>query len=415
MRARWLAIFGCLFAALAMGLTACGDDEDETGQDGGGGGKNVTIYSSLPLQGASRPQSETVVNGMKLALEDSGNKGGDCTVTYKSLDDATAQAGTWDPGATSANARKAAQDQNAVAYLGEFNSGASAISIPILNQAPLLQISPSNTAYGLTKGGEAADKGEPQKYYPTGKRTYARVVPADHIQAAALATLFQEQEVTKVYILNDKEVYGAGLAANTEKAAADAGLEVLGNDGIDPKAANYRSLADKIKGAGADGVFYSGITANNAVQLFKDLNAAMPEAKLFGPDGVAEEEFFGKIPEKVAKQTYITNPTLPPEEYPPEGQKFFDDYKAKYGSDPEPYAIYGFEAMKLALTAMGNASDCSDKQAVIDEVYKIKGRESVLGTYDIDKDGDTTLSDYGAYTVKGGKLEFSKVIEAQTS
>ena len=128
-----------------------------------------------------------------------------------SLDDATAAAGKWEPGATSADARKAAQDKSTIAYLGEFNSGASAISIPILNEAGILQISPSNTAVGLTRS-EGADKGEPDKYYPSGKRTYGRVVPADHIQAAAQVAYQKDQGCTKTYILNDKEVYGKGLA-----------------------------------------------------------------------------------------------------------------------------------------------------------------------------------------------------------
>src|SRR5919108_229630 len=148
------------------------------------GGSTLTIYSSLPLQGDSRPQSEDVVAGEKLALEEAGGKVGNFTIKYVSLDDATAAAGKWDPAQTSSDARKAAQDKSTIAYLGEFNSGASAISIPILNEANVLQISPSNTYVGLTRA-EGADKGEPDKYYPAGKRTYGRVVPADHIQAEA--------------------------------------------------------------------------------------------------------------------------------------------------------------------------------------------------------------------------------------
>ncbi len=148
----------------------------------------LTIYSSLPLQGDSRPQSTDVVNGEKLALEEAGGKVGKYKIKYKSLDDSTAAAGKWEPGQTSADARKAAQDQSTIVYLGEFNSGASAISIPILNEAGILQVSPSNTYVGLTRS-EGADKGEPDKYYPSGKRTFGRVVPADHIQAAAQVDL----------------------------------------------------------------------------------------------------------------------------------------------------------------------------------------------------------------------------------
>src|SRR5215217_5534045 len=200
---------------MAFGVAACGDDDD-TGGGGGGteessGGGSLTVYSSLPLQGASRPQSEDVIKGIKLLLKQKNNKCGDFTIKYESLDDATAAAGKWEPGATAANARKAAQDKGTIAYLGEFNSGATAISLPILNEAGILQISPSNTAVGLTRK-QGAAPGEPDKYYPSGKRTYGRVVPADHIQAAAQVTYQKDQGCTKTYIFNDKEVYGKGIA-----------------------------------------------------------------------------------------------------------------------------------------------------------------------------------------------------------
>ncbi len=420
MRVRHLAASGCLLAALSFGVAACGSDDDNGSSSTGSsetasGSKNLTIYSSLPLQGDSRPQSLSVVNGEKLALESQGNKVGDFTIKYVSLDDATAAAGKWDPGATSGDARKAAQDKSTIAYLGEFNSGASAISIPILNEAGILQISPSNTATGLTRS-LGADKGEPDKYYPSGKRTYGRVVPADHIQGAAQVSYQKDSGCTKTYVLNDKEVYGAGLVKNVVAAAKTQGLDIVGNGGIDPKAANYRSVANSIKATGADCVFFGGITQNNAVQLWKDLNAAMPTAKLFGPDGVAESAFSEKIGSKAEKQTYITNPTLDPKLYPASGQEFFKSYKAKYGADPEPYAIYGYEAMSVALQAIKDAgAKGNDRQAVIDAFYKIKNRESVLGTYSIDENGDTTLSDYGGNRIEGGKLVFDKVIKAQTA
>jgi branched-chain amino acid transport system substrate-binding protein len=403
--------------ALALGVAACGggNDNSSTSSGGGGGGRtSLTIYSSLPLQGDSRPQSTDVVNGEKLALEEAGGKVGKFTIKYVSLDDATAAAGKWDPGQTSSDARKAAQDASTIVYLGEFNSGASAISIPILNEANVLQISPSNTYVGLTRS-EGADKGEPDKYYPSGKRTFGRVVPADHIQAAAQVTYQKDQGCKKTYILNDKEVYGKGIAVQVQNIAKAQGLAIAGNDGIDTKAANFRSLATKIKSSGADCMFFGGITQNKGVQVFKDVNAANPTMKLFGPDGVAESAFSSKLGSAVEKNTYITNPTLDPKLYPPAAQDFFAKFKQKFGNDPQPYAIYGYEAMKVALLAIQNAGDKgNDKQAVIDAFFKIKDRDSVLGKYSIDENGDTTLSDYGADRVQNGKLVFDKVIKAQT-
>jgi branched-chain amino acid transport system substrate-binding protein len=400
---------------LAFGVAACGSsDKSSTSGSGSTGSNNLTIYSSLPLQGDSRPQSEAVVNGEKLALQEHGGKVGNYTIKYVSLDDSTAATGKWEPGATSSDARKAAQDKSTIAYLGEFNSGASAISIPILNEAGILQISPSNTYVGLTRS-EGADKGEPDKYYPSGKRTYGRVVPADHIQAAAQVAFQKDQGCTKVYILNDKEVYGKGIADAVQKDGTAQGLQILGNDGIDTKAANFRSLATKIKSKGADCMFFGGITDNKAVQVWKDVGAANPTMKLFGPDGVAESAFTTKVPAALQSRTFITNPTLDPKLYPPAAQDFFKKYKAQFGKAPEPYAIYGYEAMQDALLAIQNAgAKGNDRQAVIDQFFQIKDRDSVLGKYSIDENGDTTLSDYGGDKVKGGQLVFDKVIKAQT-
>jgi branched-chain amino acid transport system substrate-binding protein len=412
-----------------LGLAACGG-----GGGGGGGGNEVsgttlTIYSSLPLQGASRPQSVAVNQGATLALQQQSSKIGKFTVRFKQLDDATPQAGKWDPGQTSVDARKAAQDSTTIGYIGEFNSGSSAISIPILNRAGIPQISPSNTAVGLTANiSGAVEPGEPQKYYPTGKRTYARVVPFDTIQAAALATLMKEQGCKKVYILNDKEVYGGGLAKNAVTSSKKQGMTVLANEGFDPKAPNYRSLASKIKGQGADCVLLSTITANNAVALTKDVAAALPNGKLFGPDGVAESTYFnpkeGGIPASIASRVLVTVATLPPDQYPISGgtasrdaaEKFRTDFKAKYGtSNPDPYAIYGYESMKLLLDSVKTATDNGTKQPTRDEVistiHSTKDRESVLGKYSIDKNGDTSITAYGVYKIKDGELAFFKQIK----
>jgi branched-chain amino acid transport system substrate-binding protein len=241
-------------------------------------------------------------------------------------------------------------------------------------------------------------------------------VPADHIQAAAQVAYQKSEGCKKLYILNDKEVYGKGIAGQVATIAKGQGLQVLGNDGIDTKAANFRTLATKIKSSGADCMFFGGIVQNKGVQVFTDVHAANPTAKLFGPDGVADPTFVGKINNAVQKMTYITNPTLDPKLYPPAAQDFFRKFKQKYGNDPAPYAIYGYEAMKVALLAIQNAGDKgNDRQAVIDAFYKIKDRDSVLGKYSIDENGDTTLNDYGANRVKGGKLVFDKVIKAQVA
>lgn len=416
MRFNRFLTLGCVLSAASFGVAACGgEDEEEAGGGGQQQAKTLTIYSSLPLQGASRPQSEDVIKGEKLALKQRGGKAGQYTIKYVSLDDATAAAGKWDAAKTKSNARQAAQDESAIAYLGEFNSGASANSIPTLNEAGILQISPSNTLLGLTKGGAGAEPGEPEKYYPTGQRTYGRVVPIDTIQGAAQATFMKEEGVKSVYILDDKEIYGVGVAKNTRDAAKEQGIQIAGEDSWDGKASNYRALASKIKASGADAVFAGGIIDNNGPQLFKDLNAANPDAKLFGPDGLATVDFTKEIPAKVQQQTYLTAPTVSPEELPPAGQKFYDDYTKEYGEpadEVDPYAVYGYEAMAVALDAIEKGGE--DRKAVVDAFFQTKKTDSVLGPYEIDDDGDTTLTLYGAYRAKGGKFVFDHALKAAT-
>jgi len=425
LQSKYLAASASLLAAAALGVTACGSDNGDSGSKSSSGssggtaaaGKSLTIYSSVPLQGASRVQTTAVVNGAKLALEQAGGKAGAHTIKYEPLDDSTAQAGSWTPEQESANARKAAGDDSTAVYLGTFNSGAAAVSIPILNEAGIPMISPANTAVGLTTNEPGSNPGEPDKYYPAGTRNYARIVPKDTIQGAALATVMKEDGCTKVQLTNDKEVYGAGLAANIELAAKAQGLPLVSNEAIDKNAANYRSLAQKAKAAGADCFVYAGITANNAVQLYKDFAAALPQAKLYGPDGVAESGFAdpkdGGIPADVAARVKVSVATLNPESYPPDGQEFFKAYSQKYGEDqPDPYAIYGYEAMRLALDAI-TRSKTGEKADIIKALFATKDRQSVLGTYSIDKNGDTTLTDYGIYGIKDGNLTFDKTVKAQ--
>ena len=413
-----MTLLVCMFGALALGVSACGDDEDEDGGGGGGGttaSKDVVIYSSLPLQGTTRDNALDVQKGVQLALDQRNAKAGSCNVTYKKLDDSTAQAGQWDPGATSANARRVANDDSAIALIGEFNSGASAISIPITNEAGILQVSPANTALELTKDAGPEDKGAPEKYYPAGSRTYGRVVPADHIQGSAQAEWMAEEGVEKLYTLDDKQVYGVGVAKTVGDAAELNDIEVVGSDSIDPKAPNYRSLAAKIKESGADAVFYGGITANNAVQLYKDLGAALPDATLWGPDGVAESAFTNDLPPDVAERTFLTVATIPQKDYPPAGQEFFKQFREKYNQKViQPYAIYGFEAMDVILDSMERAGEqCNDRQAVIDEFFNTKGKEGVTGTYDVDEDGDVTLSQFGRYRIENGELNEGVTVQVE--
>jgi branched-chain amino acid transport system substrate-binding protein len=416
LRFKGAAALWLLVPALAVGVAACGDDDES---DGGGGAStgstNLTIYSSLPLQGTSRAQSQAVINGERLALEEAGGKVGKFTIKYVSLDDSTAQnPGTADEGKTAQNARQAIRDKSTIFYLGEFNSGGTKVSLPILNKAGIPQISPSNTYIGLTTDEPGSEPGEPNKYYPTGDRTYARVVPRDKIQGAALVSTMKEDGCRTVTLWNDKSTYGAGLARNVKQSAEAADLTIQNEQGTDKNSPNYRSIASKVN---TDCFLWAGVTGENGVQVFKDVASANKTVKLYGPDGVSEPAFsdpkVGGIPASVGQRVKTTVATLGVKDLPGAGP-VLDKYKAKYKTDViPPYAIYGYETMALALDVLKRAGDkANDRAEVVKRLFETKDRESVLGTYSIDENGDTTLTDYGLYVVRNGQPTYSKKIEA---
>ena len=394
-------------ALVALAAAACSSGSSTSSTPSSSSGGTVDFYSSLPMQGASSAQTIPLVNGIKLALSQANNKAGQWTVKYTVLDDSTAAAGKWDPGQTAADARQVASDPKAVYYMGEFNSGASEVSIPILNQAGIPQVSPANTYVGLTTNLPGSAPGEPEKYYPTGKRTYLRIVPIDSIQAAADLMAMKQAGCTKVAVANDKEAYGGGLATLLGLEKGFYGVTITSNTGIDPTAPNFRAYASTIKGQGADCFFFAGIVSNGAVQITKDVHSAIPTAKIFGGDGVCTDSYTsatkGGVPAALYPLLECTVATQNLAAYPG-GQQFLSAYKAKYGgAEPDPYAIYGYEVMKLGLDTVKSLGAKGDNKAdVLKALFATTARSSVLGTYGFDKNGDTTLKSYGLYKVGSG-------------
>jgi branched-chain amino acid transport system substrate-binding protein len=398
------------------GLAGCGSSDDKT-EGGAPGGTSVVVYSSFPLQGPSRPQAEAMNNGAKLALSQADGKAGAFKVTFKPLDDSIAQSGTWDPSQTSANARKAIADKRGAVYLGEYNSGATAISLPLTNEAGLPQITVSSSV-GLTQGGPGTGAGEPDKYYPSGERTLVRVAATDNLQGKALAGLAKSDGCGKVALVDDREVFGQGLASVVESAARPIGLDVAVTKGIDKQAANYRSLAAGLASAGVSCFVFTGCTASNAVQLYKDVAAALPSAKLYGSDCVLTEDFYdpdkGGLPAGVAKRVQITAQVLPPDQYGPRGRKVFSDYSETYGvKHPDTYAIYGYEMMDLALTGLAQASKSAAgdgiegiRKATVEALHGLRDHEGALGTYSVTSAGDVTLGNLAVYRIEGGAPAF---------
>ncbi|MDQ3378079.1 MAG: branched-chain amino acid ABC transporter substrate-binding protein [Actinomycetota bacterium] len=411
-RVTTLVMAGLLAALLMVG---CGGASGGGGGDSGGGGQSVKIVSDLPLQGANRAQTTTMVNAIELAIQERDGEVAGLQIDYESLDDATAQAGQWDPAKCAENAQAAAQDEAVVGWIGPFNSGCAATQIPTLNEAGLAMVSPANTYIGLTKPGGEPD--EPDKYYPTGERNYSRVIVADDKQGQAGAALMAEEGVESVYILDDRETYGKGLADQVEMAAEDEGIEVAGRDGIDGSAANYRSLMNRIAQEDVDAIYFGGIIENNAAQIIKDkVGAGMPndEVLFVGPDGIFVDELLGQAGD-AAEGIYVTFGGLPESELSAEGQEFVDTYESEYDDEIQPYTAYAYEAANVMLDAIERAADeaggVPERQAVIDEVFATEDFEGVLGTWSFDEEGDTSLTELSVQTIEDGEFELDRIVD----
>jgi len=393
-----------MVAALATGLSGCKD-----GSSAKGDSKVIRIVSSFPRTGSARAQTNTIVNGIKLALEEVDYQVGDFKIDYRDRDDATAAAGQWTPEAETANADFAIKDPDVMVYIGTYNSGAAKISMPLLNRAGLLMISPANTWPGLTKPG-LGDDGEPEIYRPTGKVTYTRVVPADDLQGTLAADWAKDMGVKSVYILDDNEVYGRGIATLFDEHCGEIGLKVLGKDSIDSKSQEYKSLMTSIKALQPDLIYFGGTTQTNAGQIAKDLVAAGLTAKLMVPDGCMEEAFIESAgADNLNDRCFITFGGLPPEELKGAGAEFVDRYTKKYGAAPEAYAVYGYECGKVALEAIRSAGK-KDRAAIVQACLAIKDFEGALGKWSFDANGDTTMKILSGNTVKDGKFEFVRLL-----
>jgi branched-chain amino acid transport system substrate-binding protein len=266
----------------------------------------------------------------------------------------------------------------------------------------------------LTRSGPGADRGEPIKYYPTGRRTYFRLLPNDRVQAAALAGAMRDRGCRRVAVLDDGEVYGAGVGTLTRRAARRLGMRVGPRRLVTNRRAR-RGLARRVKRGRPQCVAYTGITVNGPIPLFRKLARALPRAQFFGSDGIAEAGFTdrseGGVPPRVGRRVLLTVATVANSALPPAGQAMLQRYSARYGEPfPDPYAVQGYEAMRLFLDAI--AAVGPRRAAVIRWLRGVRNRDSVLGTYSFDRHGDTTLRDYGLYGIRGGELHWAGAVRA---
>lgn len=393
-------------------LLAAGCGAGKGGSSGGSSDaalSKVTIVTDLPMTGSARAQTESMVQAVKMKLEEVNYKAGDVPITFKSYDNATAQAGKWDEGKCTQNMTELATNKDVVVSIGPMNSGCAQVQIKIANQAGLAMISPAATAVGLTKSG--GDPGEPDKYYPNGVRNFLRIALSDDLQGKAAAKWAKDLGTTKAFVLHDKETYGKGIADQFQTAAKENGVEIVGVEGIDPMASNYRALIPKITGAKADLVFFGGITQNNAGQILKDLRAGAPKVAFIGPDGIFEEAFI-EAAGPASEGAHVTFGGVPPEKLTGAGKAFVDKFTKAHGK-PQAYTAYAYDAAGVAVEAIKRCADAGkvSRACVLKELFATTDFAGTLGSFSVTKTGDTTLTVLSGLTVKSGAWEFDRTID----
>jgi branched-chain amino acid transport system substrate-binding protein len=364
----------------------------------GSGSPDFIIASDLPLQGAIRHQTVQISRAIIWELQQKGWKAGSLKIGYQSCDDSTAQTGGWDSAKCATNGRLYAANRSVIGVVGTFNSGCAKILVPILNRAnpgPRAMVSPANPNPGLTK---KWDPGEPQKYYPTGVRNYARVVATDDIQGPADAMWSKSLGYKKVYVLNDKQTYGFGVATTYKNAAKKLGIQVVGFKGWDAKQSSYEALANAIKASGAQAVFLGGIACNNGAKLMQDIRAVAPKVKLQMPDGFSDPAANGAV----GNGAYISVAGQPPKSLTGQGAIFVKSFGKSIGASPNPYSQYGAQAMQVLLQAV--ATGGGDRAKTTKAIFGISIRNGIIGNFTINATGDTNLTPITIYKQAGKNL-----------
>lgn len=408
----WIAAaVGLLLVGVGVAWAALKSDPDED---------ELTIYASLPLQGTLRGRSYDMDRGMRLALKQAGSRAGDFKIRYQLLDDSSPEERGWTQEAVARNATRAGDDKRTAVYLGEFNSGATAVSILILSGQHVPQISAASTKVGLTSNAAGAGSSEPDRYYQNGYRNFVRVVPNDTVQGAALVAIMKADGCRRVGMLNDQEPYGSGLAKNVRDSAGESDLPIVFDEAFDRTDPDAVARARRAAHHRVDCFIYSGDAHSRAKEIYNAMVAALsPRARLYGGDGVSDTGFTdverGGVSAQVASRLQLTIPALG-ERGLNAGDTFFTDFQNAYPDhvNPDPYAIYAYESMLLALDAI-KRSGTGKREDIVKALFATRNRPSVLGTYSIDRNGDTTVTDYGRFDIEDGKPRFRRRIETKAN
>jgi branched-chain amino acid transport system substrate-binding protein len=385
----------CALLAVATGGGCATDDSG-----GAGEGDTLTVYVSVPLHGPSGAFGHAIRDGARLALEDAGGKAADVEIDAVFLDDT--EGGRWDPGVVGENARAASSDSTAIAYIGEFESGATRTSLPITNEARMLQVSPASTAVDLVSPFPGSDE-VPDQVQPSGERSFGRVIPDDDAQAAAGAEWARRLGVRRALVVSDGSEFGDAVAEEFAEEAEDLGVSV---DRAGSEAAALRGAK-----ANPDLVYYGGIGA--AGMPFLERAVRSSDAMIMGTDALLLDPSFLRRARPFEPRLRLTTSAQAPAQLPPpEGPELVRGYRHQFGHGPDAYAAYGYEAMAVVLDSIERAGDTVDRTSVIDAFLDTTDRRSVLGTYSIDEVGDTTLDRLAGYRVRDARPVFDSALRA---
>jgi branched-chain amino acid transport system substrate-binding protein len=377
------------------------------GACGGGGSanlnKNVQLAVELPFQGSDKAASDPILNGIRLAVKQAGGKVGDFTVTIPNsavFDDALN--GAHDPQTGANNMTKIVGDPNYFAVVGPVNSGVAKAQIPISNAAGLLQCSPSNTNTALTVGPDAAA-------LRTKPNNYIRVVTNDGIQGpAAAAYIITVLKKNSVYIIDDTETFGKGIADSFEAEFKARGGTVVKHDAAPKTTQDYVSIMTAAKALNPEAIYFGGVTATGGARiLLAAVQVGMADIPYVGPDGINDgsattKDSFLNLAGDKASHAFST--LAGPGTF--EGKAKFDaDYKAEYGIDATGYAGQGFACAQIALDALGRAAKTNPKDdAALREAVRVAGTDTTytyalnVGSVSFDANGDTSQKIVSIYS-----------------
>ena len=392
--------------ALAAMPGCLGGDEEETGRIEG---DTVTIYSSLPRGGVSAPVARAVAAGERLALEQAGARVAGLRVRVVRLDASEPGERLWSPERVNANAERAADDPTAIAYLGELSYGASAVSVPVTNEAGIVQVSPADGLTSLTQSPPGRPRAGPDRYYPSDEHSFLRLVPADVIQAEVLLEHVRATGARRMAVLSDQEIYGRELGGQLVALGRRDGPEPVS---VEEYRGNVEEIPDLVRSLSEgrpDAVVYAGVAGPGSGRLLAGLDAALPGVPVYVTSGMLARHPLPRISDAPAIVEAL-GPFPPVTELPAPARVVLRRVRDRFGAAAARCeALYGYEAMRLVLDAIRVGGP--DREQVRSEALRIRERHSPLGTYEVRRTGDVAEESFALYALRDGRFTFEQMLE----